>query len=229
VDRRTLLRAMGALGVATATGAFTACAPSRREEEDMTQDSPRDSASPTTPAGTPTGPERVLVAYFSRPGENYYYGGRIDLEIGNTQVVAEMIAAAATVGVYRIEAADPYPEDYEETVARNVREQDADARPEIAGDLPDLSGYSTVLLGSPIWNVREPMIMRTFIESVDLAGRTIHPFLTFAVSGMGQVERNYTELLPEASIGEGLAVQGEEAAEARPDVEAWLGRIGLLA
>ena len=31
---------------------------------------------------------RILLAYFSRAGENYYYGGRRDLEVGNTEVLA---------------------------------------------------------------------------------------------------------------------------------------------
>ena len=71
----------------------------------------------------------VLLAYFSRAGENYYHGDRIDLEVGNTKVVAGMISDLIGCDVYEIIAADPYPDDYEETVARNVREQDADARP----------------------------------------------------------------------------------------------------
>ena len=75
----------------------------------------------------------MLLAYFSRAGENYYYGGRIDLEVGNTEVVANMIASTITADVYRIEAADPYPESYEATVERNKREQDDEARPAIAG------------------------------------------------------------------------------------------------
>ena len=88
----------------------------------------------------------MLLAYFSRPGENYYYGDRITLEVGNTQLVADMIAAAAKVDVYRIEAADPYPDDYEATVARNVREEDSDARPAVANPLPALAPYDTVLI-----------------------------------------------------------------------------------
>ena len=40
-----------------------------------------------------------------------------------------MIRDLLDCDVYRIKAADPYPDDYEATVARNVREQDADARP----------------------------------------------------------------------------------------------------
>ncbi|MFJ3394821.1 flavodoxin [Leifsonia aquatica] len=165
---------------------------------------------------------RTLLVYFSRPGENYYYGDRIDLEVGNTQVLAELIAARVAVDTYRIEAADPYPADYEATVARNVREQQADARPTIVGALPSLEDYDTVLLGSPIWNVQAPMIMRTFIESVDLTGKTIHPFVTFAVSGMGTVERDYRAWCPGSTIGAGLAVQGEKVRDSSADVDRWV-------
>src|SRR5215213_8784812 len=52
--------------------------------------------------------ERVLLAYFSRAGENYYYGGRRDLDVGNTEVLARIIAELTQVDVHRIEAAQPY-------------------------------------------------------------------------------------------------------------------------
>ena len=182
MDRRQfLLRSLSAFSVA-AVGVLAACT--------ATQETPVPSATDpaAAPATTPAPTRRVLVAFFSRPGENYYYGDRVTLETGNTQVVAEMMAAAASVDVYPIEAADPYPEDYQETVARNVREEDSNARPAIAGTLPDVTQYDTILLGSPVWNVQTPMIMRTFVESVDLTGKTIHPFVTYAVSGIGRVE-----------------------------------------
>lgn len=223
MDRRTFLRSGAALSAGLAAGVLTACAPTSETDMPTSADSPKDRRSP----GGSSSSGGVLLAYFSRPGENYYYGDRIDLEVGNTQVVADMIAARVTVDVYRIEAADPYPQDYEQTVARNVREEDDDARPEIADSLPDVSGYDTVLLGSPVWNVQTPMIMRTFVEGLDLRGKTIHPFVTYAVSGMGRVDRDYARLCPDSTIGEGLAVQGEEATQARSEVEAWLRRIGL--
>lgn len=221
MDRRQfLLRSLSLVSVA-AVGVLAACAPTRANPMPSATDDP--AAAPTTPAQT----RRVLVAYFSRPGENYYYGDRVTLETGNTEVVADMIAGAASVDVYRIEAADPYPEDYEETVARNVREEDSDARPALAGTLPDVGQYDTILLGSPVWNVQTPMIMRTFVESVDLAGKTVHPCVTYAVSGIDRVEDDYRRLCPDSTLGESLAVQGEEATQAGPDVEAWLKRIGL--
>jgi hypothetical protein len=107
-------------------------------------DNPPPTANPTT---TPTGrdtttPNRTLLAYFSRPGENYYYGGRRDLQVGNTEVLARMIAELIDCDVHRIDAADPYPASYDATVARNVREQEADARPAITNPL-DRSSRTT--------------------------------------------------------------------------------------
>jgi flavodoxin len=220
IHRRTALRGTLLLGAGAVLGAqVSGCASADRGPQP---------ASGRTPATSGAGGSRNLLAYFSRPGENYYYGRRRNLEVGNTQVIAEMIADLATVDVYRMEAADPYPQDYEATVERNVREQEADARPAIANPPPPLEGYDTILLGSPVWNVTAPMIMHTFLESFDVSGKTLFPFVTYAVSGMGNVARDYGARWPDARIGDGLAVRGEEAGQAQPEVEAWLRRIGLL-
>jgi len=188
---------------------------------------PPGEAEPDHALATPT-PTNVLLAYFSRAGENYSYGERIDLEVGTTEVLAGMISSLIGCDVYRIEPVDRYPDDYEETVARNVREQDADARPAIANSLDSIVRYDVVLLGSPIWNVRAPMIMSTFAESFDFTGKTIVPFTTHAMSGLGTTVRDYAASCPGATIGEGLAVRGEEVREAGAAVESWLQRIGLL-
>jgi flavodoxin len=187
--------------------------------------------STSTESGTVSGNgngSKVLLVYFSRAGENYYYGGRTNLEVGNTEVLARMISGLIGCDVYRIEAADPYPYSYAETVARNVREQQADARPAIANPLASTEPYDTVLLGSPIWNVRAPMIMTTFVEGFDFSGKTVFPFTTHAMSRLGTTVRDYTASCPGVTIGEGLAVQGEEVRNAGPAVESWLRRIGLL-
>lgn len=220
LGRRAFLRG-GLLGVAGAViGApMSGCAAS----------SPRRMAPATTQASvapTATG-SKVLLAYFSRAGENYYYGGRTRLTVGNTEVLAGMISQRIACDVYRIEPVDPYADDYEATVARNVREQEANARPAIANPLASIAQYDTVLLGSPIWNVRPPMLMATFAERLDFTGKTVFPFTTYAVSGLGTAVRDYTASCPGATIGEGLAVRGEEVADAGAAVEAWLRRIGL--
>src|SRR4051794_14879367 len=96
-----------------------------------------------------------------------------------------MIADRLGCDVHRIEATDASSDDYEETVARNVREQKADARPRIAKALDSIDRYDTILLASPIWNVRAPMIMSTFAERYDFSRKTVHPITTYAMSGLG--------------------------------------------
>lgn len=223
-DRRSVLRsaAVGLVGALVGAGASGCTSGNTMPAQDT----------PPTLEGTIEGRKtgaRVLLAYFSRAGENYHYGGRRDLDVGNTEVLAGMVGGLMGCDVHRIEAAVPYPDDYDATVARNVREQNEDIRPAIANPLPSIDHYDTVLLASGIWNIRAPMIMATFTESHDFAGKTVHPVTTYAMSGLGTTERDYSGSCPGATLGEGLAVRGEEVGKSRPEVEAWLRRTGLLA
>jgi hypothetical protein len=83
------------------------------------------------------------------------------------------------------------------------------------------------MLESGLWNVRPPMIMRTFAEGLDLQGKTVLPVVTFDVSGIGSAPGTYREACPDATIGEGIAVRGEEVAQAGAQVTSWLERVGL--
>jgi flavodoxin len=220
LPRRALLTG-GLLIGATGWLGTAACSASSTSETTVPEPNSPSSSGSSTPAG-------VLVVYFSRAGENYYYGGRRDLVVVNTEVLAGMIAELINCDVHRIEAVDPYPASYDDTVQRNVTEQETDARPGIANPLASIAAYETVLLGSPIWNVRAPMIMTSFTESHDFTAKTVLPFVTYAVSGLGSVERDYAAACPDARITDGLAVRGEEVTQHRADVEAWLRAAGLI-
>jgi flavodoxin len=218
-NRRTVLRGGVLLAASTLVGTAACSTPA------IPATTPEPTMTPTPTEGTTA--SRTLLAFFSRPGENYYYGGRKDLQVGNTEVLARMISELIDCDEHRIEAADPYPADYDATVRRNVEEQDADARPAIANPLASIEQYDVVLLGSPIWNVRAPMIMSTFTDSYDFTGKTVHPFVTYAVSGLGSTVGDYATSCPGARIGEGLPVRGEEVPQHRADVESWLRAAGL--
>lgn len=224
LTRRSII---GAAALAAAA-AIVGCAP-QGQPTSSTDPTPTPEGIPDmTPSTRPAAATRTLLVYFSRPGENYWEGGRRDLEVGSTKRLAATIAELIDCDEYEILAADPYPEAYDPTVERNAREQDQDARPAIAGELPDLSAYDTVLLGSPVWNVRAPMIMSTFVEAVDLAGTRVLPFITYAVSGMSGIDQDYRNALPGSDVADGLAVRGEDVDGARAEVQAWLRDNGLM-
>ncbi len=114
--RRLFLQA-GLAGIGLAA-TVSACSDDA-DDPPPTSGSSREPATPTatatsTASGSDAGSRsNVLLVYFSRAGENYFNGGRKTLKVGNTEVLANMIADRVTCDVYRIEAADPYPEAYE--------------------------------------------------------------------------------------------------------------------
>ena len=169
----------------------------------------------------------MLLAYFSRPGENYHYGGRTDLEVGNTQVLADAIASAVAADVYRIEAAEPYPDSYQATVERNKQEQDDEARPAIAGSLPSVEPYDAVLLGSPIWNAASTYDHADVRREHRPARQDHSPLCHLRSQRYGQHRRGLHRLCPDATTDKGLAVRGEEVHGAGADVTAWLQRASL--
>jgi hypothetical protein len=100
IDRRAVIKRSLILGGALLSAPIVGCRPAPPSSPVIAQ-------SPDAPEATAVAtPSKLLLAYFSRPGENYYYGDRIDLDVGNTEVVANMIASTVAVDVYRIEASD---------------------------------------------------------------------------------------------------------------------------
>lgn len=74
----------------------------------------------------------------------------------------------------------------------------------------DLTQYSTVFVGAPVWWSDWPMIMYTFFEkNADaLAGKTLIPFSTHAGSGLSGFDKKLSSACPGSTVGEGLAVAG---------------------
>ena len=71
----------------------------------------------------------------------------------NTKTIAEYVAESAGADIYRIEPLVPYTStdlNYNNADSRTSKEQnDAAARPAIAGSLPSLNNYEVVYLGYP--------------------------------------------------------------------------------
>jgi flavodoxin len=183
---------------------------------------------------------RILIAYVSRAGENYNvgvtdpdsasaaYAGYI--EKGNTQIVAETLAELTGGDLYHITTVEPYPEDYASMLARAREELDADARPALAGELPNLDDYDVIMIGYPIWHGATPRPVLTFLENYDLSGKALIPFNTHEGSGQGRTVSEIAASAPDAEMLEGIAIQGktaqEDADQTRDLLSDWLGGIG---
>lgn len=171
---------------------------------------------------------KILIAYFSRRGNNYVNGRIMNLPIGNTEVIAKKIQELTGGDMFEIKTVKTYPEDYTETTEVAKEEKWQNARPELANKLDDISSYDVIFLGYPNWWGTMPMAVFTFLESYDFAGKTIVPFCTHEGSGMGSSERDIKKLCPNARVLPGLAIRGSNVNKADKDVADWLKRLDLM-
>lgn len=171
----------------------------------------------------------TLVVYFSRTGEQYEVGV---IEKGNTAIVADMIIDKTGADSFEILPDDDhYPYTYDELTDVAKKEQNESARPAYAGEVPDLSQYSTIFIGAPVWWGDWPMIMYTVFENNDFSGKTLIPFSTHEGSGLSGFDKKLSGACPDSTIGKGLAIEGNDAQnnqeKARESVSSWLAELGF--
>ena len=171
--------------------------------------------------------QRVLVVYFSRADENT--GGVGYIEKGNTKILAEMIAERTHGDLFEIKTVKPYPKEYRPATEAAKQEKEENARPEIVGEMPDLSKYDVVFLGYPIWWSDMPMPVYTFLDRENFAGKIILPFCTHEGSGLSDTQRSIADVT-KADVREGFALQGHIAQkspeEARTALYEWMSKQG---
>lgn len=133
-----------------------------------------------------------LVVYFSMPEttapnnmsqEEELSTVIIDGEVlGNTQYASYVIEQNTGADVFRIEPVTPYPLEHTELEEIAQKEQQENARPEIAGIVEN-------------------------IEQYDLSGKTIVPFVTSGGSGFSDAISTIEQMEPDADvITDGLSI-----------------------
>ena len=176
---------------------------------------------------TDTEPEKILVVYFSRAGEQY--NGVI--EEGNTAIVANIIAnylGAESKEITPLD--DQYPTTYQELLDYTKEEKSNSARPAIAEDFSIINEYDTIFVGYPVWHSDLPMIMYTFFESYDFTGKKVIPFCTYGGSGDAGTFDMVKALTGDAEHADGFASLGElsqtDRHGVRDNVIVWLEGLG---
>lgn len=184
------------------------------EKPDDGSDTPDNPDNPVKPNGG------VLVAYFSYSG--------------NTETVAEYIArysGGTPVEIVAKQAYTPDDVDYNDYGSRCQTERRTDARPEIADetyDGIDIDEYATVIIGYPIWNGEEPMIIRTFIEHyAQLKGKTVYTFSTSGSTTPAALNAAMRARYSEIGFAGNLHFTRGTLANAERQVREWVKETGL--
>ena len=155
---------------------------------------------------------KKLVAYFSASGV--------------TAQVAKKLAEAVGADLFEIAPKVPYTKedlDWMDAKSRSTVEmKDPGSRPELAAVLPNAADYDTVYVGFPIWWYVAPTIVNTFLESIDLSGKTVVPFATSGGSGMGKTNEHLAPSCKGAKLLNGKVFKRSVS---REELAAWAERL----
>ena len=183
-------------------------------ESEKTATEPQDGSKESDSSDINTeGTNKILVVYFS-------WSGHLDS-------MAHWVADETGGDLYRVMAADPYPEDYNATADRAKQEKDDGVRPEIVVDITpeQMSEYDTIFLGFPVWWYDLPMPMWTFLENFDFSGKTIIPFFSHEGSSNGANALPTVERLATGATvrsDDALSIRGGNVDGSENDVRMWV-------
>ena len=170
----------------------------------------------TEPTVTPEETGKTLVVYYSATG--------------NTEEVANYIAAAANADVFELEPAEPYTDadlNWTDENSRVVYEHDnPDARDVelVSTTVPDWDTYDTVFIGYPIWWGIAAWPVDSFVAANDFTGKTVIPFCTSSSSGLGESGELLAEAAGTGDWQEGMRFR---SGASQSDVADWVNGLGL--
>ena len=158
----------------------------------------------------------VLVAYFSATG--------------NTERVANAIAAATGGDLFELTPVEPYTDadlNWTDEDSRVVYEyENPDERDtELVAYTPDnWADYDVVFVGYPIWWYDAAWPVEGFVTENDFTGKTVIPFCTSSSSGIGESGERLAGL---AGTGDWLEGERFRSSASDDDVQAWVDSLDL--
>ena len=159
---------------------------------------------------------KTLVVYYSATG--------------NTENVANYIAAATNGDLFKLEPTEPYSDadlNWTDDNSRVVREHDNPDERDIAlvkSTVENWDEYDTIFIGYPIWWGIAAWPVNGFIEANDFTGKTVIPFCTSSSSGLGESGELLAEM---AGTGDWQEGQRFRSGASEDDIVAWVEGLGL--
>lgn len=132
-----------------------------------------------TEGGNAMKTQKILIAYYSHSG--------------NTKAVAEAIHEKIGGELFEITAEGEYPTDYHTMTVQARKEIKDGYRPKLLSQVDNIAQYDVIFLGSPNWWGTITPQVSSFLESYDLSGKKIIPFITHGGGGVQNTIANMTK------------------------------------
>lgn len=169
---------------------------------------------------------RTLIAYYSYTN--------------NVHAIATELQKQTGADIVRIQpaekgldyAADNYAIGSAQIAAIRDNPDDAASYPAIDPVDIDLSQYSTIIIGAPLWwsNMAAPLQSFLFQYGREMAGKNIGLIVSSASSGISGVEADAHRLIPDGHfLSPSLWIRSSQTSSAAGMISAWLRQIDLNA
>lgn len=146
---------------------------------------------------------------------------------GNTRRFAEKIAKRIGADLVEIKTEKEYPDDYDVVYSLGKKEVESGYIPRIQDTGIDLSEYSAIILGTPVWWGTLTPAVKSFIYSKKWKGVKVFPFAVYD-DKPGRIVSEFRNALKGATVEKTLCVKFDDRTQLTSDdvVNEWIA--GLL-
>ena len=155
---------------------------------------------------------KVLIVYYSFSGV--------------TKGIAEKLQKLTCGDLFEIQTVKTYPS-YDACVEEAKRELESGNLPDLKGTPPDISAYSLILVGGPVWWYTVATPVMNFLKKADFAGKKTAMFCTHA-GGVGKTLPHFKEQVKNASVFAGIDFynpQGKNELDLQKKLTDWLDNL----
>lgn len=146
---------------------------------------------------------------------------------GTTKRAAEHLQELTGGTLYELTLAEPYSGDSYAVSDRVFEERGKGEMPELSGELPDISQYDLILVGTPVWNSSAANPIFSYLQQTDFGGKDTALFWTY-ITNQGSVKKDFAKNVNNGNVKDGIALQsanGMTNEELDEKLTSWLGSL----
>ena len=125
---------------------------------------------------------------------------------GNVDFVSRELAKELGADLYRLQTVKEYPKKGLMKFVHGGRDTIKGFKPELKGQLPNLSAYKTILVGAPVWASKPAAPLNTFFDGADFSSKSVSLF----ASSAGGNSKKCLSIMREIAGKKGGTVKAEE-------------------
>ena len=92
----------------------------------------------------------------------------------------------------------------------------------IKEEVPDISSYEVIYVGSPVYWGGMPEELFTALKELNFEGKTIRPFVTHEGSGLSSIPNQLRDICSGAKVETGIAITGSMVSSSKGKIENWI-------